>query len=485
MSTDHTLHAPPAVEPQTPRPYANNPRQWQTERSRALRIGHRRNRACSPGCPHVLINERTRWGWLTWAAPTDGTLPAVPHLISVLDPTATRIQRQAVLWLTRRPARRVALHPRTRGNARLGAFAVTLASLAAALLLLVHGAPWDVILPAVLLAPMLADRLPGYLDARAWQHVRTVHGDAAVHYLQRLTALQTVLTRAATRTDRHELLRPAEIGQHVLWDAAGLLQDQDTRSASAALIARERLMVQLADQVTSALTRLSGPTAPGQHRTSVSPLGPYPPAPCPSIERGRQAAAHATSTEKGSPLMPQSDDTAHGETDVFLLFAHEPYYPDNGPQEINTTVVSAATLLHPQVKQPDGARIHALLTHGRRPGTVVPLSTLTHELGGGANWPQVGDFERVTQDVLLLVQQQRCDALSLGLPSLERALVCIGPGTHQEVRIFDSTTGDSITHGQADRAAVLDEVQGILTAIKPERPLWPGDHLLPPLSECA
>lgn len=284
MSTDHTLHAPPAVNPQPTRPYANDPRRWQTERSRALRTGYRQDPACSPDCPYVLINERARWGWIAWKVPTDGTLPTVPHLIGVLDPTATRIQRLAVRWLTRRPARRVALHPRTRANVRLGACALTLASLAAGLLVVVHGAPWDVILPAALLAPMLADRLPGYLDARARQHVRSVHGDAAVRYLQRLTALQSVLTRAGTHTGRHELRRPAEIGQHVLWDAAGLLQDQDTRTASAALIARERLMVQLVDQVTSALTRLAEPRVPGQHLACAGPLGPYPPFPHSPIE---------------------------------------------------------------------------------------------------------------------------------------------------------------------------------------------------------
>jgi hypothetical protein len=30
-----------------------------------------------------------------------------------------------------------------------------------------------------------------------------------------------------------------------------------------------------------------------------------------------------------------------------------------------------------------------VLTHGRRPGEIVPLATLTHELGGGADWPMV------------------------------------------------------------------------------------------------
>lgn len=181
--------------------------------------------------------------------------------------------------------------------------------------------------------------------------------------------------------------------------------------------------------------------------------------------------------------MPKRDNTACN-TDVFLLFAHEPYYPEDGAQEINTTVVAAATLLHPQVMQPDGAQIHALLTRGCRPGTVVPLATLTHELGGGDNWPAVGDFERVTLDLVTLVRRQLCDSLSLGLPSVERALVCIEPAAEREVRFFDATVGDVIAYRQEDRAEVLAEVRRILSSIKPERPLWPGDHLVPSLGEC-
>lgn len=181
--------------------------------------------------------------------------------------------------------------------------------------------------------------------------------------------------------------------------------------------------------------------------------------------------------------MPTRDDTARN-TDVFLLFAHEPYYPQDDAQEINTTVVAANTLLHPQVKQPDGAQIHALLTHGRQPGTVVPLATLTHELGGGDNWPAVGDFERVTIDLVTLARRQLCDALSLGLPTVERALVCIEPAADREVRILDSKVGDVIAYRQNDRGEVLAEVRRILSSIKPERPLWPGDHLMPPLDEC-
>ncbi|MEU0788356.1 hypothetical protein ABZ341_43385 [Streptomyces sp. NPDC006173] len=115
-------------------------------------------------------------------------------------------------------------------------------------------------------------------------HPPAATNGGAVRYFQRLTALQTVLTGAATRRDRHELRRSAEMGQHVLWDAAGLLHHQETLTASAGRIGRERLMVQLADQVTSACARLTGWATPCQQQGVTRSLGPYPPAPISSAQ---------------------------------------------------------------------------------------------------------------------------------------------------------------------------------------------------------
>jgi hypothetical protein len=165
--------------------------------------------------------------------------------------------------------------------------------------------------------------------------------------------------------------------------------------------------------------------------------------------------------------------------DIYLLFAHEPYYPGPSTQEINTTLVPAASLLHPRVQQPDGAQIHDRLTQGRQPGEIVPLATLTHELGGGADWPTVGDWESVTTDLLQLVRDGECDALSLGLPEIARALICTGP--HSHVRAFDAAAGEFIAYGPAERAAVLAEVDTFLACLVVEQDLWPGDGLLAPL----
>ncbi|MFE4752396.1 hypothetical protein ACFRIB_19310 [Streptomyces mirabilis] len=141
--------------------------------------------------------------------------------------------------------------------------------------------------------------------------------------------------------------------------------------------------------------------------------------------------------------------------------------------------MAAASLLHPRVRQPDGAQIHDCLTQGRHPGEIIPLATLTHELGGGADWPTVGDWESVTSDLLQLVRDGECDALSLGLPEIPRALICTGP--HSYVRTYDAAANEFISYGPAERAAVLAEVDTFLACLVAEQEFWPGEGLLPPL----
>lgn len=174
--------------------------------------------------------------------------------------------------------------------------------------------------------------------------------------------------------------------------------------------------------------------------------------------------------------MPQ-DGSEQPTGEVYLLFSHEAYYPA-AAQEINTSLVAAASLLHPRVRQPDGARIYDLLTRGRRPGEIVPLATLTHELDGGTRWPEVGDWEAVTEDLLQLIQDGECDALSLGLPDIARALVCSGP--HSEVRVYDPAAGRHQAYGPAERIKVLVEVGRQLAWAEAGCALWPGDGLLVP-----
>ncbi|MFD7055578.1 hypothetical protein ACFWBS_41170 [Streptomyces mirabilis] len=317
-----TLRTPPTptAAGQHRRPFTLDPGRWEAERSRALRTGHVRDHTCTAECEPVLVYERTRWGWLAWTVPGDGTTPDRPHQIGVLTPTASRMQRLALRWLTRHPAQRVALASTIPGSLGLSATAVALISLLAGLFAMGHGVPVDVALPGMVLAPILAEHLPRQLDARAREHVRSVEGDGACRYLQRLASLHTSLVQAAAGIDRHELRRAAEIGQHTLWDAAGLLQTHDTRSASADLIARERLMVQLADQAAQRLKRThtedgsADANQPGWHER---PLGPYPP----GFEQTARSASRrtpGTSALKGFQPMPQTQpDRAVRAADVY------------------------------------------------------------------------------------------------------------------------------------------------------------------------
>ncbi|WP_405914573.1 hypothetical protein [Streptomyces sp. NBC_00728] len=463
-------------------PFADNPARWDAERSRALQAGQI---ACDTGSSTAadepyLVHERTGWGWLAWTVPADGSKPERPHQIGILPPSATRTDLLAARWLARRPAGRMALYATSSGSLRYSAVVVAVIGCFAAFGAVTRGVPLGIALPVALLAPLLADHLPDRLDLRARRRVRVTQGAAATGYLQRLAVLHTGLLQAAVGSDRYELRRSAETGRQLLWDAAGLLQAQDTRSASPQLIARERLMLQLADQVAQIIERTAIEDGAPQAHVPGRPLGPYPPGARPTTPPAPQNAP-STSPLKGTLLMPQTEPSQATRTpDVYLLFAHEPYYPGPGTQEINTTVVAADSLLHPQVCQPDGARIHDLLTQGRQPGEIIPLSTLTHELGGGADWPSVGDWERVTTDLVRLVHAGECDALSLGLPEIARALVCTGPDSH--VRAFDAAADEFIDYGPAARAAALAEVGGFLSSLVAEQELWPGDGLLTPLA---
>ncbi|MGW5657228.1 hypothetical protein [Streptomyces humi] len=475
--TDSLHTSPPTAHHD--RPFARDTGRWEKERSRAWRTGHIRDDTCSAACEPVLVHEHTGWGFLAWTVPADGSSPANPHLVTVLAPSATRTQRLALRWLTRRPARLITADARP-GSPRLSACAVAVISLLIGLIAISRGFPVSVALPAMLLAPLAVEYLPDRLDARARERVRTVEGAAACRYLQRLGALHTVLVQAAARSERYELRRSAEIGHTLLWDTADLLQTQDTRSASAYLITRERLMVQLVHQVTQILrhTTEDGPAGADPDSSPGRPTDPHPRATRPATA---PAPHHAPNPSQQKGILPMCHpEPSHARTlDVYLLFAHDPYYPAPA-REINTTVVAAASLLHPRVRQPDGARIHDRLVRGRRPGEIVPLSTLTHELDGGARWPEVGDWEAVTDDLLQLIRDHDCDALTLGLPAIARALVCAGP--HSEVRTVDPTTEGHRVYGPADRIEVLVEVGRHLAWAEAGSPLWPGTGLLAPLA---
>ncbi|MFF4836964.1 hypothetical protein [Streptomyces sp. NPDC001315] len=449
-------------------PFGQQPQCWERKRSRAVRGGHVCcGSGCAAGCEPVLIRERTGWGWIDWTVPADGSLPEQPHRVAVFTPIATRSQRLALRWLARRPAHRIRLGKVT---VRPATAVVTALTLVSAALALMQGVPFSIVLPAAALAPLLVEHLPDRLDTRAGENARIIEDEAACRYLQRLAALHTGLVQAAAGSDHYEVRRAVEIGHHQLFATADLLQRHDTRSASSELIARERLMLQLAIQTRQIVTTQCADRFGGQ-----PPLGPYPPGPRRRPQPSAEHTTHVPPTKEEANMPQDGSEQPTGE--VYLLFAHEAYYTA-AAQEINTSLVAAASLLHPRVRQPDGARIYDRLTRGRRPGEIVPLATLTHELDGGTRWPEVGDWEAVTADLLQLIRNRECDALSLGLPDIARALVCSGP--HSEVRVYDPAAERHQAYGPAERIEVLVEVGRQLAWAEAGCALWPGDGLLVP-----
>ncbi|WP_280910194.1 hypothetical protein [Streptomyces sp. SAI-208] len=225
----------------------------------------------------MLVYERTDWGWLGWSVPGDGTLPQRPSQIGVITPGATLKQRLAVRWLTRRPAHRIALTPTGPASLRYSAAAVGALSLLAALFALRRGMPADLVLPAMLLAPLLTEHLPDRLDDRARAHVRSTEEDAACQYLHGLAALHTYIVEAANGSNVYELRRSAEISRNLLWGAADLLQHQDTCTATARLTDLGRLMDQLAHQVAQTLERTRAEPACGYAEWRCGGDGPVVP----------------------------------------------------------------------------------------------------------------------------------------------------------------------------------------------------------------
>ncbi|MER5698860.1 hypothetical protein ACWDBO_45115 [Streptomyces mirabilis] len=458
---------PPRTPSQQLRPFPQDPEQWEAERTHALRTSRAVHFDASGTLPDdlVLVHERTRWGYLAWTVPGDGSLPQQPRRIGVLPPSPTRTERWAVRWLARRPAHRFGLPPTLPGSLKLSSIAVALVGLTVASFAVSQGIPAVFALPLAVLAPLLTDRLGHSLDVCAHRHVKIVEDESACRYLQRLAALHTHILEAAADSKTYELRRSAEIGHNQLWRAANLLARHSTQAVSDELIAREQLLLQLALQV-------NGIIAAASDRSDEAD-GADP-------DRGRPTPG--APLPKGYTLsgVPQPEHRHPVRDDVYLLFAHEPYYLDD-TREINTTLVPAASLLHTGVLQPDGAQIHDRLTRGRRPGEVVPLAILTHELDGGAGWYKVGDWEIVTEDLVGLVRAGKCGALSFGLPEIPRALICTAP--HSHVRSFDPLAEQSITYGETDRAAILAALSERTTEARAAHRLWPGDDLLPPLNQ--
>lgn len=170
--------------------------------------------------------------------------------------------------------------------------------------------------------------------------------------------------------------------------------------------------------------------------------------------------------------------------DVYFLALHEAYTAPEHPVPINATIVHAKTLLHPTVPQPDGGLMYRCLTEfpGRVPGCVVPLSTLTYELDGGALWHKIGDWEHVVDRVVRLSRNRGCDAMPLGLTSRAVAVLSNSPRSQHTIYYVDGTQKKL---GPAERQVELDTLTGHVEKFVAQGPFRPGTALTQPPREPA
>lgn len=342
------------------------------------------------------------------------------------------------------------------------------------------GVPTNVTVTAMLLAPLLAEHLPGWMNARAREHVHIVEADGPCHYLQRLATLHTPLIQAAAGSDRYELRRSAEVGHNLLRGAASLLQAQDTRSASARLIAYERRTLQLAHHVAQMRPALEhGAASTEQTREPGPQLGPYPPGvrpttpPTPHRVPGAPPWKAPSSCLSATPARPATRTCTCSSRTRRTTSAPEPRRstPPPSPPALCSTrrCVSPTAPGSTTSLSEDGSRARSFPcrpspTNWAAGPTGRPSAT------GRASPPTWCSF----------VHAGNCDALSLGLPEIVRALVCTGPVSH--VRAFDGAADEFIDYGPEARAAALAEVGTLLASLVAEQELWLGDGLLAPLT---
>jgi hypothetical protein len=173
--------------------------------------------------------------------------------------------------------------------------------------------------------------------------------------------------------------------------------------------------------------------------------------------------------------------------DVYLLLVHEPRpHPVLAGGQANVVIVHALTLLRSDLPQPDAARVYRCLTEfpGRIPGCVVPLSTLAYELDNGRLWPQVADWEAVSEAVVRLaftLGQAQCRSLPLHVDHPYDALLARGPyAVIRHDAASDSCDLDGPVLGASHRRALLNLLADQVAERSPRAEVWAGGETISP-----
>jgi hypothetical protein len=111
---------------------------------------------------------------------------------------------------------------------------------------------------------------------------------------------------------------------------------------------------------------------------------------------------------------------------------------------------------------------------GRTVGEVVPLSTVTFELDGGALWREVGDWDAVSTAVRQLARERGCDSVRLPQDQVRDAILAMGPNSENFFHAPDGT----YRMGPEERRDELDALAAHMATMAVERPMWPGSPLI-------
>lgn len=157
--------------------------------------------------------------------------------------------------------------------------------------------------------------------------------------------------------------------------------------------------------------------------------------------------------------------------EVYVLMCHEPYSAPEHPVPINVTIAHAESLLLPGIPQPDGTRLYRALVEqpGRRAGEIVPLATVTSEVGGNlaAYAPR---WEEVKKALVQATRDRCCDAMPTGVRDEDVALLSLPPSGF--LTVHEPTGRRQL--GPRDRERLVRQLEGYLATMTREAPFWSG-----------
>ena len=170
---------------------------------------------------------------------------------------------------------------------------------------------------------------------------------------------------------------------------------------------------------------------------------------------GNDTPPNAMPSRQAAPALPhramlREDPVA----DVRLLFLLPEPLGDAGGRGRAAAVVAAEALLHPGVRQPDGAKLHELLTRqpARRPGELVFPADLTDELEEvGLDWAAAGiDWDGITDALALLGRRGQLDLMRLDDLSDRAVAALTGASGRKRTVVWHDGTSEQLHDPQRE-----------------------------------